>query len=327
MFPWIILFLGLLVLVALFLMAPIRRRRYSRLTSLVYLLNAPRLVSAPQLAECASRAFGRKFSTDAPDATDFVMSIPSPPMDGLRPGQGRTFMLQVDGTILMINNFSIPYINDPEAHAKTIADRRLSRAVASHVAWLSVDGMGNIKTAAERDKVYRLIGLMMAELAGPDCLALFCPELDKCNLYEAGLPEKLRSGRPLDIFLSPTLAPVIGVESSDPRMVAAVEEARRRWPEFAAAFAASQDPDPPFAIKAEFREGDKAEFMWVSVKRIEGETIYGILDNTPDELKTFKEGQEVVITLDRLNDWVYARDKEPFGGFTIKAIQEIQKEK
>jgi uncharacterized protein YegJ (DUF2314 family) len=327
MLPWITLILGLLAIGVLVLMAPERQRRHSPLVTLVYLLQAPRLVSAPQLAEYAKRAFGRKITCNDPDATDFVMSIPSPPVEGIRPGQGRTFMLQVDGSVFMINNFSIPYLNDPEAHAKTIADRRLAKAVASHRGWLSIDAIGNVKTQASRDKAYRLIGRLMAELAGPDCLGILCPELDRCNVYDDSLVDALRSEQPLALFQAPTLAPVIGVEGSDPRMVAAVAEARRCWPEFAAAFAVCQDANPPFAIKAEFREGDKSEFMWVSVKRIDGETVYGILDNTPDELKTFKAGQEVVISLEHLNDWIYAQDQQPVGGFTVKAIQEIQKGK
>ncbi len=325
MVVWITLIVGLLAIGGLVLAAPVRQRRHSSLVSLVYLLRTPRLVSAPNLAECASRAFGRKFGYSDQETTDFVISIPSPPAEGLRPGQGRTFMLQVDGAAFVINNFSIPYVNDPEDHAKTIADRRLARAVASHGAWLSVDALDHSRTAASRDRAYRLIGQMMAELAGPDCLGILCPELDRCNVFDDSLRDVLRSAQPLALFQSPTLAPVIGIEGSDPRMVAAVAEARRRWPEFVAAFAASQD-DRSFVIKAEFREGDKSEFMWVSVKRIEGETIHGILDNAPDELKTFQAGQEVVITLDRLNDWVYAQGKQPVGGFTLAAIKAIQQE-
>jgi uncharacterized protein YegJ (DUF2314 family) len=66
--------------------------------------------------------------------------------------------------------------------------------------------------------------------------------------------------------------------------------------------------------------------MWVSVTRLESDTIHGILENEPHELTNVNEGQEVAVALSALNDWLYVKDEENVGGFTLKAIAEIQGE-
>jgi len=48
------------------------------------------------------------------------------------------------------------------------------------------------------------------------------------------------------------------------------------------------------------------------------------LENQPNNLPSLKEGDQVTVSLPALNDWVYASGDEPVGGFTQRAIQEIQ---
>jgi uncharacterized protein YegJ (DUF2314 family) len=134
--------------------------------------------------------------------------------------------------------------------------------------------------------------------------------------------EALAGGRPLEVFEEPTHAPVYGIADDDPRMVAAVEEARRRWPEFAAAFGRRTDPEAPFLLKARFAEGDEVEFMWVTVEQVGADTVTGRLANSPAALERIKEGDLVTVPLTDLNDWVYPAGDEPVGGFTIKVLAE-----
>jgi uncharacterized protein YegJ (DUF2314 family) len=153
-------------------------------------------------------------------------------------------------------------------------------------------------------------------------LAIFCPELQRCNEYDDSLREKLQSDDPLTLFEEPTYAPIVEVDGEDPRMVAAVKEARERWPEFVAAFEKKDNLQNPFLIKAEFQQDDCSEYMWVSVINIERNTIHGVLENTPGKLTNVKEGQTVRVDLSSLNDWLYIKYEEGVGGFTMKAMKE-----
>jgi uncharacterized protein YegJ (DUF2314 family) len=108
-------------------------------------------------------------------------------------------------------------------------------------------------------------------------------------------------------------------------MIAAVDEANRRWPEFVAALQNRKAPDEIFAVKARFTEGEEEEFMWVSVDRIDGERILGRLENSPAMIKSLREGDLVTVPRENLNDWLYSSGGEPVGGFTMKVMEEIMK--
>jgi len=302
-----------------------QKRADEPLISLVLLLNAPRQMSVEELRNRASEAFGMTFEIDNPDATQFVIEVPVP-LKGVPNGAAKSFIVKADEGVFMVNSFAIPYMENPAAFAGGIPDKRLSNAVSSHRAWISVDAMGNVVDEKSKAEAYRIIGKMIAGLARPDCLAIYSPELQRCNEYDQVLQEKLRSNDPLALFQEPTFVPVINVDGEDPRMIRAVAEARKRWPEFVSAFQSDLAKDKPFIIKAEFREGDKSEFMWVSVKTIEANRIYGVLENSPLELKNVKEGQEVAVQLSSLNDWMYSKDGEPVGGFTLQIIADVQKQ-
>jgi len=326
--PIIVIAVALLIAVAGHLCYRIflRRRQSDAPISLVFLLRAPRDLTEQELRRHASEAFGMTSDTGNPDATEFVMGFPGPPVKGIKPGTAYSFMVKVSEGMFLVNRFSAPYMDRPEEFAQGLPDARLGKAVASHRAWISVDAFMGELDDAEKVRAYRNIGKLIAELAGPDCLAVYCPELQRCNVYDESLLETLRSDDPLALFGAPTFAPLVNVDGDDPRMVQAVEEARKRWPEFVAAFSAKSDEGKPFIVKARFEEGEKTEFMWASVNRIQGDTIHGILENTPHELASFKEGQNVQVPLADLNDWLYVKGEEAIGGFTMKVIAEAQKD-
>lgn len=90
-------------------------------------------------------------------------------------------------------------------------------------------------------------------------------------------------------------------------------------------FEAGPSADQVFAVKARFAEGEYEEFMWVSVRQIEGTSITGRLENSPASLKSVKEGDTVTVQLADVNDWIYGADGQPIGGFTMKVMEETMK--
>jgi uncharacterized protein YegJ (DUF2314 family) len=105
-------------------------------------------------------------------------------------------------------------------------------------------------------------------------------------------------------------------------MQAAVAEARRRWPEFVAAFE-QRRAGQLFAVKAPITDGNNTEFMWAAVTAIEGDLVLGTLENEPVDLKNFRYGGRVRIPSIDLNDWIISEGDSHRGGFTINVLTDL----
>lgn len=317
---------GLAALLAAALFLWWRMNRVSTdIVSLVFLLRAPRALSENVLRERLGPALGVTFPP-GPDMDGPCMLVQIPPPESANMPLGRVtcFMMRVGELGFGINNFAMPYVDDKEGATAGVADARLRRAMLDHEAWLSVDYMEprDATRPGWKEEAYRVIGKVMAALAGPDCLAIYCPELQRCNEYDDCLLDTLRGESPLTLFDGPTFAPVLSVSGDDPRMEAAMAEARERWPEFADAFRARENDDAPFLVKARFTEGNETEYMWVSVTAIDEPWLEGALENSPNALPHLNEGDAVRIAVEDMCDWLYARNGEPVGAFTQRVIDD-----
>jgi uncharacterized protein YegJ (DUF2314 family) len=288
--------------------------------SLVYFLSDQRSADEAAIERLVSGALDVTFLPPEVDPSHLVMAVDPGPMQD---GHLHFFVVLPVGTFAILIS-PAPYIENPAAFAReSIRDKRLRTAIENHQAWVSVDFVEETSTES-KETLYSAIGKIMAALAGPDCLAIYSPELQRCNEFDPSLLETLAGGRPLDLFDEPTFEPIIEIADDDPRMAAAVKKARKRWPEFVEAFAARDDPgDEAYLIKAEFREAELCEFMWVSVREIGEESVGGILMNDPHELMGLHRGVEVAVPLERLNDWIFPKaDGSHAGGFTLDVLAE-----
>src|SRR2546423_12032477 len=97
------------------------------------------------------------------------------------------------------------------------------------------------------------------------------------------------SGAPGAAKLAPPEESVVQIDEDDPRMAAAVTEAKKRLPEFAAAFSKAKD-GYQFSVKAPFADqgSEEAEFMWVHVCRVDFDAVHGTLLNEPEFVKSLK---------------------------------------
>ncbi len=297
--------------------------------SLVYFLSEAREGDEAAIRACVASALSVKFRVNDPDSDTYVMPF-TPPDQRADESHIRHYMVRIPDGLYAVLMSDLPYIENPIDFAReSIRDKRLRSAVEKHRAWISVDLLDDPESPSDRHRAYRVIGKILASLAGPDCLALYSPELQRCNEFDPGLLERLGGENPLNLFEEPTFEPVIEVSDNNPKMAAAVREAVTRWPEFVAAYRASREPErSQFIVKAEFREGKKSEFMWVSVQEITDATITGVLMNDPHELIECHRGATVVLTMDRLNDWIYPSGKgHHVGGFTLDVLADEEGEK
>jgi len=238
-------------------------------------------------------------------------------------GRSPSFLVKAPGMVLLVNHFARPYFDDNADAAAAVQELRLQHIVREHVAWTSVDLLHLDDDKRPRAEAYPFVGRLLAELADDDCLAIFCPETGRLVPFEPGLLEKLRSDRPLEVFGEMPFVPVVSVDGDDPRIKAAVAEARTRWPEFVTAFGTGDGEH--FAVKAPVTADDNTEFIWIEVEAIDGEEVRGKLANDPVALGELKCGDPVSIRVGDLNDWNFIRGGELHGGFTVKAIDAIQR--
>lgn len=121
---------------------------------------------------------------------------------------------------------------------------------------------------------------------------------------------------------------VIRAVKQDERLLKAAQEAQRRWPEFAAAFA-KKEANVAYAVKLPFkvRDSEKSEHMWIQVTSIDGTTITGELNNEPINDIGLTPGDSVTASLDQIEDWLIGRGKGNLtGGFSIPVLEQIERE-
>lgn len=78
-------------------------------------------------------------------------------------------------------------------------------------------------------------------------------------------------------------------------------EARRIAP--ALSFAALK-----ICFKDEIEGEEVCEHMWINDVYFDGEKIYGVLVNEPNDVQNVKNGDEVEASLEELSDWMFCRD-------------------
>lgn len=292
--------------------------------SLVLLLREPVYLEPGMLADMASRAWGAEVVTSELDDMDEGEMDGDPP-ESFVAGESPHFICVHWPGFYAVNNMDEPYFDDIEEITEQLPEMRLRAAVEKHNAWLSVDLLhwfGDEEPAA-RPQAYRQIARLLAELADDNCLAIIDPIEATIFPYDPETERKLRSDQPLESLRDWYYAPILAIDSDDPRMVAATEEARRRWPEFVAAFEQrDNDSDTPYLIKAPFSDGEHTEYMWVSVSAIENQIVYGLLENSPAHVKDVKEGCIVRVPVHEVSDWLCVIRGEAVGGFTTKVLQD-----
>jgi uncharacterized protein YegJ (DUF2314 family) len=232
-----------------------------------------------------------------------------------------SIFIQFDGFFFHITTIPEPFFTDRESLAEQLGELRLRRAVLDHEAHISVNLL-NYPEDTDEDEAARMIGKMTSAIGwSPATLAVVCPLIEHVRVWDKNVRKALRTEHPVTALTQtpPSKVPVVPGDANDADLKAATEEARRRWPEFAQAFAVKKT-EQIFAVKSPFKDGELTEFMWIKVLKIEDEFLQGVIDNDPVEVKKFKRGTRVRLRAKALTDWMYTDGDDIIGGFTNKAL-------
>jgi uncharacterized protein YegJ (DUF2314 family) len=299
-----------------------RRRKDEAPASIVLLLHRPKPLNVQILAQVLTEVTGKSVRAIALDDSRSEKGD-NRPVGDMVAGASPHFISRVNGISFAIHNLSAPYMADPAQASESFVEMRLRKAVREHTAWLSMD---ILNAQAATPDAYRIVGRVLARLVDDDCLALYYPPLNQfapCKPDE--MVTKLNSDDPINaVFREVTEVPVIPIDD-DPRLRAAEAEARRRFPEFEAAF--QKKDGSRFTVKALITANGNSEHIWVEVDRVSMGKIEGRLGNDPVNLGDLKLGSKVEVPTDSIEDWVYLRNGNPIGEFTGPVIQKIVRER
>lgn len=214
---------------------------------------------------------------------------------------------------------------DPEGLADRMGEGRLRHAVRIHRTMLDVLATRRPADDAAFAEQLRLVARVTAALLDDrNSLAISFSSEPRLFVVDRLTRDALRAEDPVRGMIEGGEHPsVVPIEHDDPLMLAAIGEARRRWPEFARAFATAgkgaADPGS-FSVKFAAREGEVVEHLWVSVTAIDGETVRGTVGNEPVQLKELELGKPVELPVAELEDWLFFRDRKLIVGFTVKVV-------
>jgi len=190
---------------------------------MVLLLRKDRYLEAEVLARIVEDAWGGDYTNDDEETRDgFIVGDAATPF----------FVLSSPHGMFMIHNADAPYWEETEEMADEIDDLRFRKAVLDHHAWCAVDLLAPADDTQTPDAYYPLVVRLLIEFAVEDTLAVLRPETGQINIWNDDVHEALLRPHGLSEFSQPTEPPVLHLSADDPALVAATEEARRRWPEF-----------------------------------------------------------------------------------------------
>jgi len=127
---------------------------------------------------------------------------------------------------------------------------------------------------------------------------------------------------------------VITFESDDPDMQRAFKRARASFRFFWREACWDRRRIIPAldmaCVKAPFSDGEKkrrndgnpdVEHMWMNDIEFDGKRVSGVLMNSPNWLRTVKEGDDARFKLEEISDWMYAIGGEVYGAFTVNVLR------
>jgi uncharacterized protein YegJ (DUF2314 family) len=239
---------------------------------------------------------------------------------------GPGFIIKAKDSQYMMIMSAEPYLKQDVID--DVAELRLKEMLKDHKAWLSVDLLsGDEKlTATAKKAEWKKVAALAAELLNDKTVGVILPEPNVIVVSNEETANLLKEKDPIKALKDSLEVAVVGTASDDPEMDKAVEDARKSWSEFVKAFEAKEDGTENFGVKFPFDAPENKEFMWIEVTSIDDEFVNGRLANDPVWVKDLKLGSKVKKKVSEVADWMYLKDGEMVGGYSVKILLKRQAE-
>jgi uncharacterized protein YegJ (DUF2314 family) len=209
-----------------------------------------------------------------------------------------------------------------------VEELRLKTMLKEHEAWVSVDllsGDDELSPAAKA-REWKRVASLAAELLNDKTIGVILPEPNVIAVKNETTADHLRQKDPVTALKDSLEVAVVGADSDDPEMEKAVEDARKSWSDFVKAFEAKAEGTDNFGVKFPFDAPENKEFMWVEVTSIDEEFVTGKLANDPVWVKDLQLGSRVKRKVSEIADWMYIKDGDIVGGYSVKVLLKRQAE-
>lgn len=110
------------------------------------------------------------------------------------------------------------------------------------------------------------------------------------------------------------------VAKSDAVMAGAMAKARQTLPDFLSTAAAAKPGMEGFAVKVAVREGETAEYFWITPFTAKDGTFSGEINNRPRSVHSVKLGQTITFDQSEIVDWMYMDGGKMKGNYTACAL-------
>jgi uncharacterized protein YegJ (DUF2314 family) len=97
--------------------------------------------------------------------------------------------------------------------------------------------------------------------------------------------------------------------------------ARKTLNQFDQALTNRDSTQTVFAVKALFDTQNGGEHIWLTEIIKKGGQYSGIINNVPEATREVKLGDTVLVTKDRISDWMYIQNGKLIGGYTIRVTR------
>ena len=110
------------------------------------------------------------------------------------------------------------------------------------------------------------------------------------------------------------------VAKTDPVMAKAMSKAQATLPDFLSIAATPKAGMDGFAVKVAIREGEQAEYFWITPFTTKDGTFSGEINNTPRLVHSVKLGQPITFDRSEIVDWMYLDGDKMKGNYTACAL-------
>ena len=209
-----------------------------------------------------------------------------------------------------------------------VEELRLKTMLKEHAAWVSVDLLSGDQelSPAAKAREWKRVASLAAELLNDKTVGVILPEPNVIVVKNDSTADQLRQKDPVTALRDSQDVAVVGADSDDPEMEKAVEDARKSWSDFVKAFEARAEGTDNFGVKFPFDAPENKEFMWVEVTSVDDEFVTGKLANDPVWVKDLKLGSKVKRKVSEIADWMYMKDGDIVGGYSVKVLLKRQAE-
>jgi uncharacterized protein YegJ (DUF2314 family) len=112
----------------------------------------------------------------------------------------------------------------------------------------------------------------------------------------------------------------IRVSQGDADMAAAFRKAKATLKDFLEIVRADRPSVTSYSVKIALREGNVAEYVWISPFVERNGNFIGLVNSTLRAVRNVKSGQKITFRESEVVDWLYRENGKMIGNFTVCAL-------